>query len=134
MIVLSNDVKNVLNRIFLIGIAYNGKISKKYSKIKTALRNLDNSIINIKASAVNNAPLSWKRDNVNVIQVENFLFSYKKAEHNDNIIITVNEVAENGKIVTETKQLSYSKKKRLYESIMRDVAKIVKKAIINQNK
>lgn len=102
MVVTSNEVENVLNRIFLVGIAYNGKIPSLYSKAQTAILNLEKTVANINASSVTNAPFAWKRDNVLVLVVGKLMFSYlKKINKDGDIIIVVDEVAENGLIVTE---------------------------------
>ena len=102
MVILSREVENVLDRIFLVGIAYNGKIPPLYSKAKATLLNLDKSVANIYAPSVNNAPFAWKRDNLLVLVVGKYMFSYEKNTLKDGSVgVIVNEVAENGKIVTE---------------------------------
>ena len=67
MVITSNEVENVLNRIFLVGIAYNGQIPPLYTKTQTAILNLDKTVANVYASSVANAPYAWKRDNVLVL-------------------------------------------------------------------
>lgn len=47
MVITSNEVENVLNRIFLVGIAYNGQLSSLYSKAQIAILNLDKIIANV---------------------------------------------------------------------------------------
>ena len=102
MVITSNEVENVLNRIFLVGIAYNGQIPSLYTKAQTAILNLDKTVANVYASSVSNAPYAWKRDNVLVLVVGKLMFSYfRKTNKNGDIIIVVDEVAENGQIVTE---------------------------------
>ena len=102
MVITSNEVENVLNRIFLVGIAYNGQIPPLYTKAQTAILNLDKTVANVYASSVANAPYAWKRDNVLVLVVGKLMFSYlRKTNKNGDIIIVVDEVAENGQIVTE---------------------------------
>lgn len=102
MVIASNEVENVLNRIFLVGIAYNGQIPPLYTKAQTAILNLDKTVANVYASSVANAPYTWKRDNVLVLVVGKLMFSYfRKTNKNGDIIIVVDEVAENGQIVTE---------------------------------
>ena len=102
MVIASNEVENVLNRIFLVGIAYNGQIPPLYTKAQTAILNLDKTVANVYASSVANAPYAWKRDNVLVLAVGKLMFSYlRKTNKNGDIIIVVDEVAENGQIVTE---------------------------------
>lgn len=105
MVIVSNDVENVLNRIFLVGIAYNGQIPPLYTKAQTAILNLDKTVANVYASSIANAPYAWKRDNVLVFVVGKLMFSYfKKIRKNGEIIIVVDEVAENGRIVTEREE------------------------------
>ena len=102
MVIASNEVENVLNRIFLVGTAYNGQIPSLYTKAQTAILNLDKTVANVYASSVANAPYAWKRDNVLVLVVGKLMFSYlRKTNKNGDIIIVVDEVAENGQIVTE---------------------------------
>jgi hypothetical protein len=102
MVIASNEVENVLNRIFLVGIAYNGQIPPLYTKAQTAILNLDKTVANVYASSVANAPYAWKRDNVLVLVVGKLMFSYfRKTNKNGDIIIVVDEIAENGQIVTE---------------------------------
>lgn len=99
MVTISNEVLNVLNRIFLVGIAYNGRIPNVYGNIIAKIENLDKSVANVHASSVNNAPYAWKRDDLLVLVVGKYMFSYEKFE-DDNFVV-VHEVAENGRIVTE---------------------------------
>lgn len=102
MVLINNNIENVLNRILLVKVAYKGTIPSLYTEAKTALAQLDQSITTVKASAVNNAPFAWKRDNALVLRVGNLMFSYyKDFDEYGNVIVLVNEVAEDGKIVTE---------------------------------
>ena len=103
MVIISNEVLNVLNRIFLVGIAYNGRIPNLYGSIITKIENLGKSVANVYASSVNNAPYAWKRENLLVLVVGKYMFSYNKFD-DDNLVI-VHEVAENGRIVTEEKRI-----------------------------
>lgn len=106
MVVISDDVLNVLNRIFLVGIAYNGRIPNVYGSIISKIENLDKSVGNVFASSVNNAPFSWKRDNLLVLVVGKYMFSYEKKPLKDGSIgVVVYEVSENGRIVTEEKRI-----------------------------
>lgn len=106
MVILSREVENVLDRIFLVGIAYNGKIPPLYSKAKATLLNLDKSVANIYAPSVNNALFAWKRDNLLVLVVGKYMFSYEKNTLKDGSVgVIVHEVAENGRIVTEEKRI-----------------------------
>ena len=101
MVIISNEVLNVLNRIFLVGIAYKGRIPNIYGNIITKIENLDKSVMNVFASSVNNAPYAWKREDLLVLVVGKYMFSYEKYE--DENLVIVHEVAENGRIVTERK-------------------------------
>ena len=103
MVIISNEVLNVLNRVFLVGIAYNGRIPNVYSSIITKIENLDRSVAKVFASSVNNAPYAWKRENMLVLVVGKYMFSYNKFD--DNNLVIVHEVAENGRIVTEEKRI-----------------------------
>ena len=106
MVVISDDVLNVLNRIFLVGIAYNGRIPNIYGNIISKIENLDKSVGNVFASSVNNSPFAWRRDNLLVLVVGKYMFSYEKKPLKDGSIgVVVHEVAENGKIVTEEKRI-----------------------------
>ena len=73
MVVISDDVLNVLNRIFLVGIAYNGRIPNIYGNIISKIENLDKSVGNVFAASVNNAPFAWRRDNLLVLVVGTLL-------------------------------------------------------------
>ena len=64
MVIVSDDVRNVVNRIFLIGIAYKGRIPNMYGQIISAFEKLESSVANVNASSVNSAPLAWRRYNV----------------------------------------------------------------------
>lgn len=55
------------------------------------------------------------------------MFSYEICIKDGEKECEVYEIAEDGKILYEFHQLTKQEKKQLYESIMRDVAKIVKK-------
>ena len=102
MVLINDNIENVLNRILLVKVAYKGEIPSLYTEAKTELSKLDKSMINTSASAVNNAPFAWKRDKTLVLRVQNLMFSYyKDFDEHGNVIVLVNEVAEDGKIVTE---------------------------------
>jgi len=62
------------------------------------------------------------------------MFSYEICIKDGEKECEVYEIAEDGKILYEFHQLTKQEKKQLYESIMRDVAKIVKKAIEQNDK
>ena len=104
MVITSNEVENVLNRIFLVGIAYNGQIPTLYAKARTSILNLDKTVANVFASSVNNAPYAWKRENLLVLVVGKYMFSYSKFD--DGNLVVVHEVAENKRIMTEEKQIN----------------------------
>ena len=104
MVIVDGTIRNVLNRIFLVGIANSGKIPMLYSQAINALNSLDKTIASTNASAVNNAPFAWKRDKMLVLVVGNLMFSYRrKTAQNGEVVVIVEEVAQNGKILTETK-------------------------------
>ena len=104
MVIVDGTIRNVLNRIFLVGIANGGKIPMLYSQAINALNSLDKTIASTNASAVNNAPFAWKRDKMLVLVVGNLMFSYRrKTARNGDVVVIVEEVAQNGKILTETK-------------------------------
>ena len=106
MVILSEEVENVLDRIFLVGVAYDGIIPPLYTKAKSAISNLDKTVLNVYASSVNHAPYAWKRDNTRVLVVDELLFSYEKNTlKNGSIAVIVHEVAENGVIVTEKQDM-----------------------------
>ena len=64
MVIVSDDVRNVVNRIFLIGIAYKGRIPNMYGQIISAFEKLESSVANVNASSVNSAPFAWRKDNI----------------------------------------------------------------------
>lgn len=102
MVVVSEDVRNVVNRIFLVGIAYKGRIPNLYSQIVSAFEKLGGSVANVNASSVNSAPFAWKRDKVLVLRVGSLMFSYSKViQHSGEPLVIIHEVMENGRIVTE---------------------------------
>jgi hypothetical protein len=104
MVIISHEVLNVLNRIFVVGIAYNRQIPTLYAKARTSILNLDKTVANVFASSVNNAPYAWKRENLLVLVVGKYMFSYSKFD--DGNLVVVHEVAENKRIVTEEKQMN----------------------------
>ena len=106
MVISSKEAENVLDRIFLVGVAYDGTIPPLYTKAKSAISNLDRTVLNVYASSVNNAPYAWKRDNTRVLVVDELMFSYEKNTlKNGSIAVIVHEVAENGVIVNEKQDM-----------------------------
>lgn len=103
MVIISESVENALNRIFLIGIANNGMPPKIYFDCKEAINNLDKISLNIFANSVSNAPFAWKRDNMLICKVGKYCFSYTKIQSENGVSVVVEEMAENGIIITETK-------------------------------
>lgn len=102
MVIVSEDVKNVVNRIFLVGIAHRGRIPNLYGNIVNAFEKLDTSVANISASSVNSAPFAWKRDRMLVLKIGSMMFSYTKTiQQNGETLVIIQEAAENGRIVTE---------------------------------
>ena len=136
MVVTSEDVRNVLNRIYLVGIAYNGKPPKIYFDCIEAIENLDKSIENVYAKSLQNVPFAWKRDNMLVCKVGKYCFSYVKFNIGDEIIISVEEVAENGIIITENKNNNIMKNTkntiRLTESQLHTFIKECVKRVLNE--
>ena len=130
MIIIKDNVKDVLRRVMLEEVARSGTFNV-YSKIKEQLLKLDISKITRYAKYDNNAPLCWRKEEyTQVLNVGNYKFAYRKHEHNDTTLVLVDEVAEKQgntyQIVNENLSNNYANRKRLYESIMRDVSKIVK--------
>ena len=102
MVIINEAVRDVLRRVYLVGIAYNGEIPKLYFQSMDALERLDKSVASIPATAVNNAPFTWKRDKVLVLSVGRLMFSYERVNQDKGeVAVIVHEVAENGVIVTE---------------------------------
>ena len=105
MVVISRDFRNVVNRIFFNGIAYNGSFSLLYSAIIKAFDNLDKSISNIYVKSVNNALYVWKQGNMLVLRIGNLMFSYLKVQGlQGETVVAVHEVFENNQIVTELRK------------------------------
>lgn len=129
MIQLFNDVQQVLDRLFLDCVTSKVKKLDVCGEIDSAISKLDKITSHKKAKDVDNAPFAWKRDNMFVLKVRYYMFSYKISSLPQGVLVAVEEVAKNGQIITEKKCLSYSDKKTLYESIMKEVAVIVKRTI-----
>lgn len=106
MVIVSEDVRNVVDRIFLVGIAYNGRIPNMYGQIINAFKKLESSVANINASSVNSAPFAWRRDKMLVLRVGALMFSYTKTvQQNGDTLVIIHEVMENGRIVTEREEV-----------------------------
>ena len=106
MVIVSEDVKNVVNRIFLVGIAHRGRIPNLYGNIVNAFEKLDTSVANISASSVNSAPFAWKRDGMLILKIGSMMFSYTKTiQQNGETLVIIQEAAENGVIVTEKQDM-----------------------------
>ena len=128
MVKIKDNVIAVLQRIHLTEIAEKGTASQ-YFEIIDQLNKLDTSCITKYAKSVQYAPLCWKREKyTQVIVFKKFIFAFRKINLNGETLVVVDEVAEqkgNGyDIVAES--IIKSSKKILYESIMRDVSRIVK--------
>jgi hypothetical protein len=95
MIIYSNEVKNVLDRIFLEEIALRGNELKTYNQCIETLDSLENSIITYYA----HEPFAWKRDKVPYVKAGRYWFSYKRYPS----AIIVQEVydSQKGIIITE---------------------------------
>lgn len=125
------EVRNILNRIYLDGIGRYGYPPSVYSSLINSIEYLPEKSIHIKALSVSNAPFAWKRDNLYVLKASNhYMFSYmifadvKTGED----VCAIYEIAKDGRILTES-NMSYSQKEMLYESIMQDISRIVKRRI-----
>lgn len=102
MVIINQNIENVLNRIYLEGITYQGKAPDLFFEATEKLKKLDKSVLNVYAKAVNNAPYGWKIENALVLVVGKLMFLYEKEiDKNGNCNIIVFEVAENGQIVNE---------------------------------
>ena len=102
MVIVSDDVRNVVNRIFLVGIAYKGHIPNMYGQIISAFEKLESSVANVNASSVNSVPFAWRRDKMLVLRVGSLMFSYTKTiQQNRETLIIIHKAMENGRIVTE---------------------------------
>ena len=95
MILYSNSVQNVLDRLFLEDVAFSGKEPNTYNECIEALEGLENCIIGMTA----NKPLAWAREKTKFIPVGRYWFSYKVLPD----AIVVDEVYDTltGQIITE---------------------------------
>lgn len=115
MVILSNTVENVLSRIFLEGIARNGRSPQIYGEAMQALERLDKTCLTVNANSNPYSPLGWRRNNSSILVVgekHNILrFSYTKEKLNGETLITVEEVADAyGNILTESYQPKYNER------------------------
>lgn len=139
MIQISNDVQQVIDRIFLDCATSKVKKLDICGEIDTAISKLDKITFHKKAKDVDEAPFAWKREDLFLLKVRYYMFSYKILNLPQGILVTVEEVAKNGQIITEKEIISYSEKKEIYESVMTVFAKALKcslnkKDIINESK
>lgn len=132
---VKKEVESVLDRIYLDGIGRKGQPPAIYGILIDSLKSLQNKNTHTLANSVSIAPFSWKRDQMYVLRATNhYMFSYEICIKDGEKECEVYEIAEDGKILYEFHQLTKQEKKQLYESIMRDIAKIVKKAIEQNDK
>ena len=107
MVVCNECIKNVLNRIFLEGVARFGEPPQIYWDAIHALEQLDKTCLTINSTSDPNSPIGWRRNNYPILVVgkknNKLKFSYtKKGLNNGIILITVEEVADvYGNILTE---------------------------------
>lgn len=107
MVVCNECIKNVLNRIFLEGVARFGEPPQIYWDAIHALEQLDKTCLTINSTSDPNSPIGWRRNNYPILVVgkknNKLKFSYtKKGLNSGKILITVEEVADvYGNILTE---------------------------------
>lgn len=129
MVKIKNQIYDVLNRLYLVDLGNNKKnnigIEAAYQ-----LDKLDTDIRRVYAKTDNNLPYNWIQENCLVLKIGNLAFSYYLTDIDGEKCVVVDEVAERQgntyQIVNENLKDNYINKKRLYESIMRDVSKIIK--------
>lgn len=147
MIIWSNSVENVLSRIYLEGVARNGRPPQIYVEAIQALAKLDKTCLTVNSNSDPNCPVGWRRNNYPLITVgkksNKLKFSYTK-EYVDNgvILVIVEEVADAyGNILTEdiyntdkkTKIMNtYKKVVRLTESQLHNIISESVKSVLNE--
>lgn len=94
MVVCNECIKNVLNRIFLEGVARFGEPPQIYWDAIHALEQLDKTCLTINSTSDPNSPIGWRRNNYPILVVgkknNKLKFSYtKKGLNNGKILITV---------------------------------------------
>ena len=110
MVVYKECIKNVLSRIFLEGVARDGRPPQIYGEAKQALERLDKTCLTVNSNSDPYSPLGWRRNNYPILVVgrnnNRLKFTYtKKQLNNGEILVTVDEVADAyGNILTESIQ------------------------------
>ena len=108
MVIWSNTVENVLSRIFLEGVARDGRPPQIYGEVKQALERLDKTCLTVNSNSDPYSPLGWRRNNSPILVVgkknNRLKFTYtKKQLNNGETLIIVEEVADAyGNILTES--------------------------------
>ena len=95
VIIYSNSVRNVLDRMYLEAVAFRGATPKEYGECIDAIESLPSSIVTIRA----NRPLCWAREKATIICPNRYWFSYKRFSN----AILIDEVydSKSGQILTE---------------------------------
>lgn len=141
MVLWSNTIENVLSRIYLEGIAYNGKAPQLYWDAKEALEQLDKTCLTVNSTTDPYCPLNQRIENYPIIVVgknkTRLKFSYtKKQLSNGEVLIVVEEVANAyGRILTEnydSKQIIRLTKSELRAIIKESVRTILKEHTYNR--
>lgn len=74
MVIYSNSVKNVLDRLFLEAAAFRGNTPTIYNNCISALQNLERC----QMDKIATAPFAWVRDKMYTVQVGRYCFSYRR--------------------------------------------------------
>ena len=138
MVVYKECIKDVLSRIYLEGISYNGKPPQRYWEAKQALERLDKTCLTVNSSSDPNSPIGWRRNNCPILIVgkKNYRlkFAYTKQQlNNGEILVTVDEVADgNGNILTEKVNRVKGMKIRLSESELMQILSECTKRVLKE--
>ena len=147
MVVCNECIKNVLSRIYLEGVTYNGRAPQIYWEAKHALERLDKTCLTVNSNSDPYSPLGWRRNNYPILVVgrnnNRLKFTYtKKQLNNGEILNTVDEVADAyGNILTESCDSMSNKRSktiRLIESELKQIlveciTKIIKEDLSSPN-
>jgi hypothetical protein len=135
MVVCNECIKNVLNRIFLEGVARFGEPPQIYWDAIHALEQLDKTCLTINSTSDPNSPIGWRRNNYPILVVgkknNKLKFSYtKKGLNNGKILITVEEVADvYGNILTENNNNNIKNMKQVIRLTESDLHRVVKESV-----
>ena len=99
MVVCNECIKNVLSRIFLEGVARDGRPPQIYGDAIQALERLDKTYLTVNSNSDPYSPLGWRRNNYPILVIgrknNRLKFTYTKKQLNNGVIlITVDEVAD----------------------------------------